>query len=108
MDLFHAKTHDRAVGDIVQTSCPPYTTALLRHFVDLREGTHHGVAARSGKELLFTKAVAFIDPHARALNVRLGISRKTVANHLAAVFNQLNLRARWQVTREIIGPSRLD
>jgi len=31
----------------------------------LRDSTHHGVAARSDKERLFTKAVAFVDPHAR-------------------------------------------
>jgi hypothetical protein len=49
----------------MQTSCPPYTAALLRHFVDLRDGTHHGVTARSDKERLFTKAVALIDPRAR-------------------------------------------
>ena len=49
----------------MQTPCPPYTSALLRHFVDLRDGTHHGVTKRSDKERLFTKAVALIDPHAR-------------------------------------------
>jgi hypothetical protein len=49
----------------MQTSCPPYTTALLRHFVDLRDGTHHGVSARTDKERLFTKAVTLVDPHAR-------------------------------------------
>jgi hypothetical protein len=49
----------------MQTSCPPYTTALLRHFVDLRDRTHHGVTDRSDKERLFTKAVALVDPHAR-------------------------------------------
>jgi hypothetical protein len=49
----------------MQTSCPSYTTALLRHFVDLRDGTHHGVAARSDKEHLFTRAVALIDPYTR-------------------------------------------
>ncbi|HXM17854.1 MAG TPA: hypothetical protein VN934_03485 [Candidatus Tumulicola sp.] len=49
----------------MQTSCPPHTAALLRHFVDLRDGTHHGVTARSDKERLFTKAVALVDPYAR-------------------------------------------
>jgi hypothetical protein len=39
--------------------------ALLRHFVDLRDGSHHGVTAQSDKERLFTKAVALVDPHAR-------------------------------------------
>jgi hypothetical protein len=49
----------------MQTTCPPYTAALLRHFVDLRDGVHHGVTARADKERLFTEAVALIDPHAR-------------------------------------------
>jgi hypothetical protein len=49
----------------MQTPCPPYTTALLRHFADLRDGSHHGVTARSDKERLFTKAVALVDPYAR-------------------------------------------
>ena len=49
----------------MQISCPPYTAALLRHFVDLRDGTHFGVSSRSDKERMFAKAVAFIDPYAR-------------------------------------------
>jgi hypothetical protein len=49
----------------MKTSCPPYTAALLRHFVDLRDRTHHGASARADKERLFTKAVALIDPYAR-------------------------------------------
>jgi len=49
----------------MQTSCPPYTKSLLRHFVDLHEGTHHGVTARPDKERLFNKAVALVDPYAR-------------------------------------------
>jgi DNA-binding CsgD family transcriptional regulator len=33
---------------------------------------------------------------------RLGIGRKTVANHVAAIFDRLDLRARWQITHEIL------
>ena len=39
--------------------------ALLRHFTDLRDGTHGGASSRHGKEDLFAKAVPLIDPHAR-------------------------------------------
>jgi hypothetical protein len=41
------------------------TGALLRHFADLRDGTHGGVTSRQEKERLFTEAVALLDPHAR-------------------------------------------
>ena len=46
-------------------SRPPYTQALLRHFVDLRDGTHSGVSSRRDKERLYIAAVALLDPHAR-------------------------------------------
>jgi hypothetical protein len=42
-----------------------YIGALLRHFADLRDGTHGGVSSRRDKERLFTRAVALLDPHAR-------------------------------------------
>jgi hypothetical protein len=41
------------------------TEALLRHFADLRDGTHGGATSRRDKERLFTQAVALLDPHAR-------------------------------------------
>lgn len=51
------------------TSSPAHTGALLRHFVDLREGSHGGATSRRDKERLFAEAVALLDPHARhALN----------------------------------------
>jgi DNA-binding NarL/FixJ family response regulator len=30
----------------------------------------------------------------------LGISRRTVGNHVAAILNRLDVRSRWQLTRE--------
>jgi hypothetical protein len=44
---------------------PEYTAALLRHFADLRDGTHSGAASRGDKERLFTAAVPLLDPYAR-------------------------------------------
>jgi hypothetical protein len=44
---------------------PEYTAELLRHFADLRDGTHGGVMSRLDKERLFTATVALLDPHAR-------------------------------------------
>src|SRR5260370_42039008 len=44
---------------------PEYTAELLRHFADLRDGTHGGAASRQDKERLFASAVSVLDPHAR-------------------------------------------
>jgi hypothetical protein len=44
---------------------PEYTTELLRHFADLRDGVHGGATSRRDKERLFTAAVELLDPHAR-------------------------------------------
>jgi len=43
------------------------TASLLRHFADLRDGTHGTdprERSRAGKEALFRTAVALLDPHA--------------------------------------------
>jgi hypothetical protein len=42
-----------------------FTSALLRHFADLRDGTHGGVSSRQDKERLFADAVPLLDPQAR-------------------------------------------
>ncbi len=42
-----------------------YTGALLRHFDDLRDGTHGGANSRADKERLFHAAVELLDPDAR-------------------------------------------
>lgn len=44
---------------------PASASALLRHFADLRDGTHGGVRSRPDKERLFAAAVPLLDPHAR-------------------------------------------
>jgi hypothetical protein len=41
------------------------TAALIRHFADLRDGTHGGVSSRRDKERLYATAVALLDPYAR-------------------------------------------
>jgi hypothetical protein len=47
----------------MQSSLP--TSALLRHFADLRDGTHGGARSRPDKERLFAAAVQLLDPRAR-------------------------------------------
>jgi len=39
--------------------------ALLRHFADLRDGTHGEVVSRHDKEEVFTRSVVLLDPFAR-------------------------------------------
>jgi hypothetical protein len=55
---------DRAEGT-VDSPRPEYTAELLRHFVDLRDGTHGGAGSRLDKERLFTAPVVLLDPYAR-------------------------------------------
>jgi hypothetical protein len=55
---------DRREGNM-DSPRPEYTAGLLRHFADLRDGTHGGASSRRDKESLFAAAVALLDPHAR-------------------------------------------
>ena len=50
---------------IIQAPRPASASALLRHFADLRDGTHGGARSRREKEALFVAAVPLLDPHAR-------------------------------------------
>jgi hypothetical protein len=50
---------------ILQGIRPTSASALLRHFADLRDGTHGGARSRRDKEALFVAAVPLLDPHAR-------------------------------------------
>ena len=43
-------------------SVPAYITSLIRHFADLRDGTHGGGASRKDKEAHFEKAVQLLAP----------------------------------------------
>ena len=40
-----------------QSTVPAYITSLIRHFEDLRDGTHGGSASREDKEAHFENAV---------------------------------------------------
>lgn len=46
-------------------TAPPHVTALLRHFADLRDGTHGHRTSRHDKEALFAQAVDLLDPFAQ-------------------------------------------
>jgi hypothetical protein len=47
------------------SSHPERTGALLRHFADLRDGSHGDATSRQEKERLFGEAVALLDPYVR-------------------------------------------
>jgi hypothetical protein len=65
-DLDRAKYFYSCGMSPTSTDSPPaYTAALVRHFADLRDGTHGGASSRSDKERLFTDAVEMLDPYAR-------------------------------------------
>ena len=44
---------------------PASASALLRHFADLRDGTHGGARSRRDMERPYAAAVPLLDPHAR-------------------------------------------
>jgi hypothetical protein len=48
-----------------ESATPAYITSLIRHFEDLRDGTHGGSASREDKEAHFEKAVQLLAPVAR-------------------------------------------
>src|SRR3954454_9193821 len=50
---------------VIRTQSTSPASALLRHFADLRDGTHGGARSRPDKERLFAEAVPLLDPHAR-------------------------------------------
>src|SRR5579863_1867981 len=57
-----------------QSTIPAYITSLIRHFEDLRDGTHGGSASRKDKEDHFEKAVRLLAPVARQVLTEMNIS----------------------------------
>jgi len=43
---------------MLKSTIPAYITSLIRHFEDLRDGTHGGYTSRRDKQAHFEKAVA--------------------------------------------------
>src|ERR1700704_6580493 len=48
-----------------ESAVPEYITSLIRHFEDLRDGTHGGSASREDKEAHFENAGQLLAPVAR-------------------------------------------
>jgi hypothetical protein len=53
---------------------PAYITSLIRHFEDLRDGTHGGSLSRKDKEAHFEKAVQLLAPIARQVLTEVNTS----------------------------------
>src|SRR6266446_7664710 len=56
------------------SAVPAYITSLIRHFADLRDGTHGGSANRKDKEAHFAKAVQLLAPVARQVLTEINTS----------------------------------
>src|SRR5258707_4955436 len=57
-----------------KSAIPAYITSLVRHFEDLRDGTHGGSASRKDKEAHFEKAVQLLAPVARQVLTEVNTS----------------------------------
>ena len=57
-----------------ESAIPAYITSLMRHFEDLRDGTHGGSASRKGKEAHFEKAVQLLAPIAREVLTEMNMT----------------------------------
>ena len=59
---------------MLEIATPAYITSLIRHFEDLRDGTHGGSASRNDKEAHFEKAVQLLAPSARQVLTEMNSS----------------------------------
>jgi len=57
-----------------ESAIPAYIVSLIRHFEDLRDGTHGGSASRKDKEAHFDKAVQLLAPVARQVLTEINTS----------------------------------
>jgi hypothetical protein len=57
-----------------ESGIPAYITSLIRHFEDLRDGTHGGSAGRTDKEAHFAKAVQLLAPIASQVLTEMNTS----------------------------------
>src|ERR1700688_4468109 len=57
-----------------RSATPAYITSLIRHFEDLRDGTHGAAASRKDKEAHFEKEVQLLAPIARQVLTEINSS----------------------------------
>src|SRR3954453_16845466 len=66
-----------------ESAIPAYITSLIRHFEDLRDGTHGGSTSRKDKEGHFEKAVHLLAPIARQVLTEINTSLLLKTGQLA-------------------------
>jgi hypothetical protein len=81
-----------------ESAVPTYITSLIRHFADLRDGTHGGSASRKGKESHFEKAVQLLAPVARQVLTEMNTS---LLRHRAAHRDGTTTHRRWRFERGV-------
>jgi hypothetical protein len=59
---------------MAESATPAYITSLIRHFSDLRDGTHGGSKGRNDKEAPFEKAAQMLAPVARQVLTEMNTS----------------------------------
>jgi hypothetical protein len=83
-------------------STAPHLTSLLRHFADLRDGTHGGRVTREDKERLFGEAAGLLDGPARRvlqeLNADLLLGTGTVEATGVTRSGDGGVEARWTLS----------
>jgi hypothetical protein len=57
-----------------ESATPAYLTSLMRHFEDLRDGTHGGSTSRKDKEAHFERAVQLLAPITRQVLAEMNTS----------------------------------
>jgi hypothetical protein len=82
---------------------PRHLRALLRHFADLRDGTHgDGVVCRADKEQIFIAAIDYLAPYARQalaeMNETLLLATGTVAASGASWSPEGDVTAVWTLS----------
>lgn len=84
-----------------RSSTPAHLTALIRHFDDLRDGTHGGSVSRYDKEIHFAGAVELLAPVARQaldeVNAHLLLDTGTVVATGLQRDDDGTLSASWQL-----------
>jgi hypothetical protein len=90
------------VSENAPPTTAPYMSSLLRHFEDLREGTHGGQRTRAEKERLFCLAADLIDAPARQalgeLNADLLLNTGAIQATGAVRSADGGLEARWTLS----------
>jgi hypothetical protein len=83
-------------------STPAHLISLIRHFEDLRDGTHGGSVSRNDKEGHFTRAVEFLAPVARQaldeMNTHLLLGTGTVAESGVQRLADGGMSASWSLS----------